>query len=71
MVKMVKQMLEFWKINKHSNHPPTITSNIPAAVNKSSISSNDAVFQAEVNDYQEALAASGFDLNLNFEAGTK
>ena len=35
-------------INKDSNHPPSITRNIPAAVNKrlTSISSNEAVFNA-------------------------
>ena len=55
-------------INKDSNHPPSILKNIPAAVNRRlcSISSNEAVFDAAAQPYQEALAASGFAPDLKY-----
>jgi hypothetical protein len=59
-------------IDKGSNHPVSILKNIPAAVNKrlSSISSNEAVFNAAAPPYQEALAASGYVHKLQFEPET-
>ena len=55
-------------VNKDSNHPPSITKNIPTAVNRrlTSISSNEAVFNAATPPYSEALKASGYDHNLKF-----
>ena len=44
-------------INKNSNHPPSITQNLPAAINKrlSSISADEGVFKNAIPPYQEAL----------------
>ena len=66
-------MLTFWsrciKTNttplyndKQSNHPPTITRNLPAVINKglSSISCNKEVFDRAAPLYKEALAKSGY-----------
>ena len=59
-------------INKKSNHPPSIIKSIPEAVNKrlSSISQNEQVFNAAKPPYQEALAKSGFDFELNYQQPT-
>ena len=57
-------------IHKDSNHPPTIIKQIPLAVGKrlSSISSSEAQFNLAAPPYQEALAKSGYDLQLTYEA---
>ena len=56
-------------VHKLSNHPPLVTKNIPAGVNKrlSCISSNKEIFQAAAPAYQEALARSGYDYKLEFD----
>ena len=55
-------------INKKSNHPPSITKNIPIAVNRrlSSISANEEVFKKAIPPYQEALKKSSYDYQLKF-----
>ena len=55
-------------IHKHSNHPPAVVKNIPAAVNRRlcSISSNAAVFNEEISDYQSALVNGGHTHKLEF-----
>ena len=56
-------------VNRKSNHPPTITKNIPLSVNRrlSTISSNERVFEAAASPYQEALKQSGYEYKLHFE----
>ena len=56
-----------------SNHPPTITKNIPLAVNKrlSSLSSNEQVFNSVIKPYQEALKNSGYDHKLKFDKNSE
>ena len=60
-------------INKKSNHPPSITKNIPIAVNKrlSNISANEEVFMKAIPLYQEALGKSGYDHQLKFNPPQK
>ena len=51
-------------INKHSNHPPNIITDIPKAIisqRLTSISCNKNVFDKNVDIYQTALKNSGFD----------
>ena len=57
-------------VHQESNHPRGILKNIPLSVNKrlSSISSNEEVFDLAKHPYQEALAKSGYNFNLKFEA---
>ena len=49
-------------INTKSNHPPTITKLLPAAISRrvSEISCNKEVFEKAKPDYQQALRASGY-----------
>ncbi|KAJ8034175.1 hypothetical protein HOLleu_20901 [Holothuria leucospilota] len=56
-------------VHRESNHPPSIIKNIPKAVNRrlSTISSNDAVFDAAAPPYQEALTKSGYQHQLRYE----
>ena len=56
-------------IHKQSNHPPTITRNLPAAINKrlSSISCNRIEFEKAAPLYQDALERSGYDHKLEFD----
>ena len=56
-------------VNKHSNHPPSITKNLPASVNKrlSSISANEGIFREAIPPYQKALNESGYSFDLKFE----
>ena len=56
-------------VHKLSNHPPSITKNIPIAINRrlSSISSNQKVFNDAIPPYQKALKESGYDYVLKFE----
>ena len=55
-------------VHKLSNHPPNVTKNIPAAVNRrlSSISSNEEMFNSAAPTYQEALKSSGYNYQLKF-----
>ena len=55
-------------VRKDSNHPPSITKNIPESINRrlSNISSNQNIFEDATNVYQEALDKSGYDYKLNF-----
>ena len=56
-------------VHKMSNHPPTITKNLPAGINKrlSSISANEDIFNQAAPVYQDALKNSGYDYELKFE----
>ena len=56
-------------VSKQSNHPPGITKNIPAAVNKrlSTISSHAEAFNHAAPVYQTALKASGYNEVLSFQ----
>ena len=56
-------------VHKLSNHPPSVTKNIPAGVNKrlSSISSDENMFKMAAPLYQEALTKSGYDFQLKFD----
>ena len=49
--------------------PPSITKNLPAGINKrlSSISANEEIFKKATPVYQDALAKSGYNYQLNFE----
>ena len=57
-------------IHKQSNHPPTVLRQIPLAVNKrlSSISHSAVQFNQAAPPYQEALARSGYEHQLRYEA---
>ena len=59
-------------INKHSNHPPTITKQLPSMVEQriSSISCDESEFNKVKNVYQKALTDSGFDEDIKFKAAT-
>ena len=52
-----------------SNHPPSVTANIPADVNKrlSPISLDDKMFETAAPIYREALAKSGYEYELKFD----
>ena len=56
-------------INSLSNHPPTITKNLPAAINKrlSSISCNKEEFEKAAPVYRDALEKSGYKHKLEFD----
>ena len=56
-------------VHKDSNHPPSITKNIPLAVNKrlSNISSTEAIFEEAKKPYQEALDKAGYEHKLKYE----
>ena len=56
-------------MHKLSNHPPSVTKNIPAGVNKrlSSISSDEQIFEMAAPLYQKALNNSGYTYQLNVD----
>ena len=56
-------------VNKESNHPPAVTKNLPAGVNKrlSNISASEQIFKDAIPPYQKALTESGYDFELKFE----
>ena len=56
-------------VHRLSNHPPTVTKNIPAAVNRrlSAISSNEKMFKTAAPLYQEALKKSGYNYQLKVD----
>ena len=55
-------------VHKMSNHPPSVTKNIPAGVNKrlSAISANEEIFKEAAPTYQDALKSSGYNYQLEF-----
>ena len=57
-------------VNKFSNHPPNIISNIPKSVNKrlSAISKDENQFQQSIPPYQTALDNAGYNFKLKYEA---
>ena len=56
-------------VHKLSNHPPNVTRNIPASVNRrlSCISSSELMFETAAPAYRDALAKSGYDFELKFD----
>lgn len=56
-------------VNKHSNHPPIVTRNIPAAISRrlSANSSNKAIFDNSIAPYQQALRESGYVSELEYK----
>ena len=56
-------------VHKSSNHPPQVTKNIPASVNRrlSSISSSELMFETAAPAYREALAKSGYAYELKVD----
>ena len=56
-------------VHKLSNHPPSVTKNIPAGVNKllSSISSDEQIFEMAAPLYQQALNNNGYNYQLKFD----
>ena len=60
-------------INTKSNHPPTITKHLPAAISRkvSEISCNKEVFEKAKPDYQQALRASGYTEDLTYTVATE
>ena len=56
-------------VNKNSNHPPTITKNIPESINRrlSSLSSNVEMFDSVKDIYQQALNDAGYDYKLVYQ----
>lgn len=60
-------------VHSCSNHPPSITRNIPASINRrlSTISSNRETFEKAKPPYQQALAKSGYLQTLNYDPPAK
>ena len=56
-------------VSKLSNHPPTVTTNLPMGINKrlSNISSNKDRFEEEKQAYQAALVQAGYNHKLEFQ----
>ena len=56
-------------VHRESNHPPSITRNIPAGINKriSSLPSDQNAFDLAAPAYQKALDESGYNYKLTFE----
>ena len=56
-------------VNVGSNHPPSILTNIPKAVNKrlSLLSSNENMFKSVAPIYQEALKNAGYKHTLTYQ----
>ena len=61
---------ELLYINTASNHPPSITKQLPNMINRriSDISCNEHEFNKAKTAYEEALAKSGFQKSMKFEA---
>jgi hypothetical protein len=55
-------------IHKQSNHPPTITKNLPGSINQrlSTNSSSEEMFNQTKHIFQDALKTSGYDHELKF-----
>ena len=60
---------EICYIHKESNHPPSITKQLPISIETrlSKLSSNEKVFNESVPIYQEALDKSGYKDQLTFQ----
>ena len=60
-------------VNSNSNHPPAVTKNIPAGINRrlSSISSNKQLFDQAAPLYQRELNRNGYSFNLKYEPTEK
>ena len=60
---------EICYIHKESNHPPSITKQLPISIETrlSKLSSNGKVFNESVYIYQEALDKSGYNHQLTFQ----
>lgn len=60
-------------IHKNSNHPSTITKQLPSMIQRriSDLSSNEAVFENAVGDYQQALENSGYSEKLQYTPSTQ
>jgi hypothetical protein len=60
-------------VHKHSNHPPSITKNIPESINRrlSTISSNETAFNETTPAYQKALDNSGYSYQLKYRPPPK
>ena len=60
---------ELLYVNKQSNHPSTVLSQIPNSVNErlNNISSNETVFNEAKGEYERALKKSGYDVHLSFK----
>ena len=56
-------------VNANSNHPKTITKNIPKSVNRrlSALSSSEAIFREVAPLYQAALDKAGYKFKLRYE----
>ena len=56
-------------VHKNSNHPKSVTRNIPKAVNKrlSALSSNQEIFDKIAPIFQEALKKSGYNYKLTYK----
>ena len=56
-------------VHQQSNHPPTITRNIPLAINNrlSAISSDESSFNKSIEPYQKALKNSGYNHQLTYQ----
>ena len=56
-------------INTSSNHPPSTLKNIGKNINNrlSRNSANEAIFNASIQPYKEALQSSGHKFNLKFD----
>ena len=60
---------ELLYVNKQSNHPPTVLSQIPNSVNErlNNISSNETVFNDAKGKYERALEQSGYNTHLSYK----
>ena len=60
-------------VHRDSNHPPSVTKNIPASINKrlNNISSNEQIFNLSKASYQRALQERGSKCELKFEPNNK
>ena len=60
---------EICNIHKESNHPPSITKQLPISIEirLSKLCSNEKVFNESVSIYQEALDKSGYNHKLTFQ----
>ena len=56
-------------VHKNSNHPPSITKNIPDSVNRrlSALSSDEKSFSSIAEKYQDALTKSAYDHKLAYK----
>ena len=55
-------------VSKASNHPPSITKNIPKSIGRklNTISSSKAEFNNAKDDYQQALSEAGYSEKLTY-----